>query len=187
MKFFKCIILMILSFCVLCSGCSASKNSDLSSTSEIDPPWENGGKLPAEYSWEEFVDLDGALQIKFQNSFGSDEEFEEWMIDAQSEKEEIPWENNEKNPSEYTWDEFVSLSGYLQIQFQNSFSNSEEFEKWMEKAKNDALPWNNGGKSPAEYSWEEYEMLPDEQKEDFYESFQNEKKFKNWLDANKPR
>lgn len=181
------IFLMIFSICIFCAGCGAGADDSNLSTAEIEPPWEKGGKAPVEYSWEEFIALDGALQIKFQNSFGSDEEFEKWMTDAQSEEEELPWKDGGKKPSEYTWDEFVSLSGYLQIQFQKSFENSDEFEKWMENARSEALPWNSGGKDPSEYTWEEYEMLPDDQKEAFYESFENEKKFEKWLDANQPQ
>ncbi len=42
-------------------------------------PWENGGKAPSEYTWEEFLALSGEEQMAFQNAFGSSEDFEAWM------------------------------------------------------------------------------------------------------------
>ena len=49
-------------------------NGDTSETEEnieLELPWENGGKQPSEYTWEEFEALEGGQQIAFQDSFGS--------------------------------------------------------------------------------------------------------------------
>lgn len=44
-------------------------------------PWEvEGAKQPTDYTWEEFEALSGAQQIAFQNSFGSFEAFDQWLI-----------------------------------------------------------------------------------------------------------
>ena len=46
---------------------------------QLERPWEQpGGKRLEDYTWEEFLDLSGVLQIAFQNDFGADA-FEEWM------------------------------------------------------------------------------------------------------------
>lgn len=42
-------------------------------------PWENGGKSPEEYTWEEFQTLTEDQQESFFLSFESNEKFEAWM------------------------------------------------------------------------------------------------------------
>ena len=135
--FKRCIfVLLMIVACAFVFGCKENGENNISSDeTKIELPWENGGKQPSEYTWEEFNDLTGPQQIKFQNSFSSSDEFEQWMFDAQNGHEEIPWENGGKQPVEYTWDEFEALSGDLQIKFQNSFKSDDDFEKWMNEAK----------------------------------------------------
>ena len=85
-------------------------------------PWENGGKQPVEYTYEEFLALTPGQQMAFQNSFGSLEAFDEWLQNAQGMvTEELPWENGGKQPSEFTYAEFEALSPAQQIAFQKSF------------------------------------------------------------------
>ena len=45
----------------------------------LDLPWENGGKRPEDYTWAEFEALDPDLQIVFQNSFETEDGFENWL------------------------------------------------------------------------------------------------------------
>ena len=124
-------------------------------------PWENGGKQPDQYTWEEFVALDAGLQIAFQNALGW-ENFEIWMEQAQSLHGQSPWdENGSKQPGEYTWEEFEELSADHQIAFQNALGESG-FQAWMEQAQGRAedCPWEKpGSKQPGEYTWEEFEAL----------------------------
>lgn len=42
-------------------------------------PWENGGKSPSKYTWEEYQALDDAQKELFYESFSSNEEFDAWM------------------------------------------------------------------------------------------------------------
>ena len=44
-----------------------------------DLPWNNGGKQPAEYTWEEFEALSPEEQEAFFECFDSAETFEKWM------------------------------------------------------------------------------------------------------------
>ena len=96
-------------------------------------PWdEKGAKQPSEYTWEEYEALSGGEQIEFQMSFGEFEDFEAWMYEAQTVEVFYPWDaKGAKQPSEYTWAEFESLSAGEQIAFQKSFENEEEFDKWL--------------------------------------------------------
>lgn len=98
-------------------------------------PWENGGKQPKDYTWEEFEALTAEQQMAFQNSFDSIESFDAWLQKAQGsgDSTSIPWENGGKQPDQYTWAEFEALSAELQMIFQNSFENFEEFEAWLER------------------------------------------------------
>jgi len=94
-------------------------------------PWENGGKAPAEYTWEEFEALDGAQQIAFQNHLG-EAGFEEWMNRVQNTGSVNPWENGGKAPAEYTWEEFEALDAAQQIAFQNCLGEAG-FEEWFNR------------------------------------------------------
>ena len=101
----------------------------INSGDSYDIPWENGGKQPKEYTWEEFEALDAPEQMAFQNSFDSIEDFDEWLQKAQSGDLSNPWENGGKKPEEYTWEEFEALAPEQQMAFQNSM---EDFEEWFE-------------------------------------------------------
>lgn len=146
-------------------------------------PWENGGKQPAEYTYEEFEKLTPAQQIAFQNSFGSLEAFDQWLQKAQYVPTELPWENGGKQPEEYTYEEFEALTPAQQIAFQNSFESMEEFDKWLKSVRyaGIALPWENGGKQPSAYTYEEYEALTDEQKNAFRDHIGGLEAFNAWL------
>ena len=54
---------------------------------EDNVPWEEGGKQPNEYTWQEFNDLSKANQIKFQESFKNIDEFDKWLQKAQKDAE----------------------------------------------------------------------------------------------------
>ena len=44
-----------------------------------------------------------------------------------------PWENGEKEPSEYTWEEFLALDDNPKEAFVESFANPSDYDKWLEK------------------------------------------------------
>ncbi len=208
-------------------------------SSEIECPWdEEDAKQPSEYSWEEFEKLDAEVQIKFQNSFDEQKDFEKWMNEAKDTEIESPWEEEGakqpsdytkeeydalskdeqkafqesfgkeekfeewmdeavtgspeseafKQPTDYTWEEFEALSGEEQIKFQRSFENIEEFEKWMNEAQSVKIevPWEKkDAKQPSEYTWEEFEALSAGEQIEFQKSFENTDDFDKWLKTNK--
>lgn len=88
-----------------------------------------------------------------------------------------------KEITQYTWEDFESLSGDEQIKFQSSFETEEDFEAWMNDAKAEDynLPWENGGKQPAQYTWEEFEALSGAQQIQFQNSFDSIDDFDDWL------
>lgn len=176
---------MVLSMAVLllfAAACSpAEGNTQPVATGN---PWENGGKQPVEYTYEEFLALTPGQQMAFQNSFGSLEAFDEWLQNAQGMvTEELPWENGGKQPSEFTYAEFEALSPAQQIAFQKSFQSEEAFDRWLKEARYAGveLPWENGGKQPDEYTYQEYEALTDLQKSAFREHFESLDAFNDWL------
>lgn len=147
------------------------------------PPWEKGGKKPSEYTWKEYEQLSPAMQLEFQNTFKSFEEFEDWLRKALEAETKFPWESGGKQPTEYTWDEYEALTPAQQIAFQNSFASFEAFEEWMKRVLPEAesLPWKNGGKQPSEYTWAEYEALTPAQQMAFQNSFANVDAFNDWM------
>lgn len=150
-------------------------------------PWENGGKTPSEYSWEEYESLTDLQKDAFFESFESIELFDKWLNKAKG-NDSLSWTDEEKDPSEYTWEEFEVLNEEQQAEFQKSFKDPLDFEEWLIKAQENAiLPWENGGKAPSEYSWKEFEALSDFLKDAFFESFGSIAEFDKWLKANEPK
>ena len=182
------VVLAMLFLCSFFAGCNINEKTSL--PTELYLPWEDGGKQPSEYTWEEFEALEGGQQIAFQDSFGSFEIFDEWMQEARFGTEKKPWdEKGAKQPSEYTWEEFEALSPAQQMAFQKSFESIEKFDEWMWKAQISAEknPWDKkGAKQPSEYTWEEFEGLSAEQQMAFQNSFESFEEFDKWLIANNP-
>ena len=151
---------------------------------KVECPWDTpGAKQPADYTWEEFEALSGALQIAFQKDLGADA-FDVWLNEAQNQPEEYPWdEPGAKQPADYTWEEFEALSGDHQIAFQNSLGG-DGFEAWLEQFQSQGVeyPWDgSGAKQPEEYTWEEFEALSGE----YQIAFQNalgEDAFEAWME-----
>ena len=181
--------------CILAVILLLGKNTSQPKTDEQDlPPWEMGGKVPIEYTWEEFEALEGVHKDLFFESFGSVEAFDVWMIQAggpvQQEAQEMerPWETGGNAPAEYTWEEYQALSPELQDAFFESFDSAESFDAWKNAAEGPAeqtvsvpeYPWEQGGKTPEEYAWEEFLGLPEEQKDAFVESFGSMDAFEAW-------
>ena len=136
-KIMKNIMITFLLSILLCTlGCAKDniKNQeDSSSFIKSTLTMKDIGKEITDYTWVEFESLSGEEQIRFQNSFSSQEAFETWMNDAKTEKYNLPWENGGKQPEEYTWKEFEALSGAQQIQFQKTFESIEKFDEWLQK------------------------------------------------------
>ncbi len=166
-------------------------------------PWEKGGKQPAEYSWEEFQALEGIQKDHFYESFGSPEAFEAWMAAAGGPVQQketlpeivIPWEEaGAKQPGEYSWEEYQTLSPEQQEAFVESFASIDAFEAWMngvnpqeetEPTTEVTLPEKDAA-SPEKYTWEEYQALTPEQKDAFFESFESPEAFQAWMERVKP-
>ena len=171
------------------------------STETEQMPWENGGKQPEEYTWDEYEALTPAQKEAFFDSFDSADDFDKWVNRVtgnggsadSTETEKMPWENGGKQPEEYTWDEYEALTPAQKEAFFDSFDSADDFDEWMNRAKENSdtaeienMPWENGGKQPEEYTWEEYEALTPAQKEAFFESFEDTDAFDAWLKANQP-
>jgi len=156
-------------------------------------PWENGGKQPEDYTWEEYEDLSATQQVAFQNTFKNSAAFIEWMEQVKN-SNKYPWENGGKQPEDYTWEEYEALSAEMQMAFQNSFKNNEAFSAWMNEAKNgsndsgnnsqtpsDEIPWENNGKAPEDYTWREFEKLTGAQQIAF-QNYLGERGFEEWME-----
>ena len=193
--------------CSLISGCGNGTSNENGASAKLELPWENGGKHPSNYTWEEFEHLDGRLRVAFQQSFGSMDAFNQWMMTVKGVSMpatepgdeigcdlELPWENGGKQPSDYTWEEFEALEGGQQIAFQQSFDSYEAFERWMQMVNGGQsqavesapvveleLPWENGGKQPYDYTWEEFEALEGGQQIAFQQSFDSFEDFEAWM------
>ncbi len=154
-------------------------------------PWEvMGAKQPSQYTWAEYMALPGEHQMAFQNSFGSTEAFDAWMTKAQGggSAEKLPWEvMGAKQPAQYTYAEYMALSGEVQMAFQNSFGSTDAFNAWLQQAQNGGtaggkLPWEvPGSKPPSQYTYAEFLALSGEVQMAFQNSFGSAEAFDAWL------
>lgn len=156
--------------------------------------WDESGKQPDDYTWEEYLALSPEKKEAFYQWFPSREEFENWRNYAQPEetKPEVPvWNEQGKLPSEYTWAEYQALSPDVQDAFFLWFPSKGDFEAWMNDAKPEVATtpnptWDQPGKSPQEYTWAEYEALTPEEQDAFFGWFGSVNAFEAWMDAAKP-
>lgn len=167
-------------------------------TQEPTVSWDEFGKKPDEFTWEEYQALTIEQQDAFYRWFESKEAFEAWFEREQiTEPEEtIPaWNRTDKLPSEYTWEEYQELTPEEQDAFYNWFESEEAFVAWLEAAeaefeatKSTTSPpqWDESVKLPNEYTWEEYQQLPPEKQEAFFNWFGSVEAFEVWMESVKP-
>ncbi len=170
----------------------ASKDEAQMTPTEKQAPWNNGGKQPDEYTYEEFLALEPGEQIAFQKSFANMTEFDKWLQKSQQTNTEtvaLPWEKEgAKQPVEYTFEEFQNLAPSHQIAFQKSFATMDEFDQWLQKAQQVEieLPWaKEGAKQPKDYTLKEFERLTPGQQIAFQKEFESPEAFKAWMDSAK--
>ena len=148
------------------------------------PVWDRPGKMPTEYTWEEYQALSAQEQDAFYHWFASEEAFLTWLNGAkpnEDEPEEPEWE---KTPQDYTWEEYQNLTPQEQEVFYLWFGSLEAFEDWMNTVKpTETIPesWNENGKDPDEYTWAEYQALTPEEQDLFYEWFATRDDFESWM------
>ena len=98
-------------------------------------PWENGGKQPTDYTWTEFLELSAEQQNAFADTFPNSTAFIAWQDQAlrNHDSAALPWENGGKQPSEYTWDEFLALSATAKDAFYLAFDSTEAYNEWLSR------------------------------------------------------
>lgn len=154
--------------------------------------WDNSGKLPSEFTWEEYQDLKPEEQEAFYRWFGSVAAFEAWM-DKVNPKETVPtitaWNKSGKKPNEYTWEEYEALTGEEQEMFYWWFGSSAAFETWKNSVRDmeasAEMNWNKSGKKPDEYTWKEYQALTAEEQDAFFQWFESMEAFEVWMNSAK--
>lgn len=156
--------------------------------------WKNHKKQPDTYTWEEYQGLSQEDQDAFFHWFASKEEFEAWKEAAKPVEniEVIKWDDSQKQPGEYTWEEYQVLNANEQEAFYQWFESLEDFEKWMKAVKPDEnqtpdLNWNKPGKQPNEYTWNEFQKLSLEEQDAFFLWFETVEDFEEWREINEPK
>ncbi len=156
---------------------------------EITYPWDDGGKTPDEYTWDEFEALEDYEQEGFYEWFDTVEAFDRWKDIAEFEDKygRIPWNHGGKNPDRYSLKEFNALSPELQEMFFEWFDSEDGFNAWKEIAdfedKYGEIPWEHGGKKPDRYTLAEFNALSPELQEMFFEWFESDEDFDAWMDS----
>lgn len=153
--------------------------------------WDKPGKTPDAYTWEEYQALTREEQEGFYGWFESAGAFEAWLEGAKPADATAPALKPEKQPEDYTWQEYQAMSPQEQDAFYQLFGSLDAFEAWLEKVKpaDTAAPeltWNKPGKTPDAYTWEEYQTLSNLEKDAFYRWFGSEAAFETWLEAARP-
>lgn len=139
-------------------------------------------------SWEAFEAMTPEEQEAFYNSFASPEEYLAWMEAVSPADVDLPWKNGGKQPEEYTWEEFDTLTLDQKTAFQEAFASEADFLSWVEgkRPKEEVaeilMPWEDGGKQPNEYTLEEFYALTLDQQNRFVETFGSREEFERWLE-----
>lgn len=97
-------------------------------------------------------------------------------------KDPMPWDDNNRKPDEYTYEEYEALTEEQQVAFQEWFGSGNGFDEWLNSVigAEPELPWENGGKKPNRYTYAEFEALTEEQQVAFMEWFTGDG-FDRWL------
>ena len=157
--------------------------------------WDKPGKAPNEYTWEEYQALSIAARESFYLWFDSADAFNQWVNAVKPVQEVVvtaPWDKSGKKPSEYTWEEYMALSGEDQEKFYRWFDSIAAFETWVASVKPlettvTTQKWNKSGKKPNEYTWAEYQDLSAEDQDSFSLWFPTEWDFEQWMAAARAR
>lgn len=92
------------------------------------PPWEEGGKLPEDYTLEEYLNLSEDLQYAFREYFGSEAAFNAWFeskIEEDAPEEEDPFAGMELE--DFTFDDYFEMDRTEQAAFcEKYFGGSED-------------------------------------------------------------
>ena len=149
----KCIVFFLAGMLFVSTACSSSKTKEDSPAEEIYNenqlnniipndaeevmPWDNGGKTPDQYTWEELQALTDIQKEYFFEWFDSAEEYEKWLNNARPKKpsETMPWDNGGKPPDQYTWEEMQALTDVQKERFFEWFESAEKFETWADSTK----------------------------------------------------
>ena len=157
---------------------------------QAENPWDNGGKQPGEYTWEEFEMLSDEQKLAFSGAFAAGE-FEKWLKSVErqelnSTQPQYPWDNGGKRSEEYTWEEFDKLTDEQKLAFSQEVG-ADMLEKQMADATEPEASdpdkhysWEHSWKEPADYTWLEFEALTDEEKIAFSQTF-SEDGFADWM------
>lgn len=170
------------------------KDSVQPKETEPDFSWNEPGKLPNEYTWEEYQTLTAVQKEAFYLWFESATAFETWKNQAEPEENTFPeptWNDQQKQPDEYSWQEYQALTLEEQDAFFLWFDSTDDFEAWMNGVKPteiapDDLSWDIPGKKPKDYTWEEYQALTPEEQDAFYLWFDSMQAFEAWMELAKP-
>lgn len=170
-----------------------AKGEETTVGDDLNLPWENGGKAPQEYLWDEFQSLSPLLQEMFFESFATQDAFEEWMERARNGETIADTTDSQstffENPDTYTYEQFMSLTEDEQEIFVDSFETYDDFLNWMANVQpqgtesDDVLPWEREGRSPSEYTMEEFQELTPELQETFFDSFHSPEAFEQWMNS----
>ncbi len=165
----------------------------------VENPWEQDGKQPGDYTWEEYLNLTYEQKDAFFEAFDSAEAFEIWKGEVNASKETetpVPAQTETEKPSAtVSWEDFMAMTPEEQEAFFESFESPEAFEAWMnaeqpvvgeQEPEKEKYPWQNGGKYPSEYTWEEFLALSPEAQEAFFLSFSSPEQFETWMNRVKP-
>lgn len=98
-------------------------------------PWENGGKQPEEYLYSEYLALSTEQQSAFANTFESADAFTAWQRSAidRDDSLHLPWQSGEKQPEDYTWEDFLALSDAEKDIFYLAFPTTDAYHQWEDR------------------------------------------------------
>ncbi len=102
----------------------------------IAPTINLNGKEPTGFTWEEYQNLTPEEQMLFPDYFDSMEEYNNWYKSVKPKDDDnntVPTINlNGKEPTDFTWEEYQSLTIDERAIFPDYFESFGEYQRWYE-------------------------------------------------------
>ncbi len=98
---------------------------------------------------------------------------------------------NERNPEDFTWEEYHALTPEEQAVFPDYFDSYDEYIKWYDDVYEDISKYEEisinddflNGKYPEHFTWEEYQALTSEEQAMFPDCFYSLDEYKRWYES----
>ncbi|MBR6658236.1 MAG: hypothetical protein IKL18_08725 [Oscillospiraceae bacterium] len=166
-------------------------NIGMGSNSDLEvPEMDLKDKDPQDFTLEDYNNLTPEEKAVFPDCFESMEDYTDWYNNVMSEQEsEVPGINlSEKEPKDFTLEDYNRLSPEEKAVFPDFFDSMDEYKKWYnkvvkgEKTLEEVPSIDTNGKDSKDYTLEDYDKLTPAEKAVFPDCFESMEEYNEWYE-----